>query len=120
MVGRPVLLRGVQYGTVGSRGLDTMRRPCDSTRILRQAVGNLVVVTFLGHENVLLQMRGGECIERTPIATPIQSRAGGSKNNVDPHVEQKPRRTFADDWYQATFSRPEIWSAAFGTSVDAK
>lgn len=35
-----------------------------------------------------------------PIAMPIQSRAGGLKNMDDQHVEQKPRRTFADEWYR--------------------
>jgi hypothetical protein len=25
-------------------------------------------------------------------------------NNDDPHIEQKPRRTFADDWYHDMFS----------------
>jgi hypothetical protein len=35
-------------------------------------------------------------------------------------VEQKPRRTLADEWYHVTFSCPVIVMAAFGTSVDAK
>ena len=43
-------------------------------------------------------------VSNAPIAMPIQSRAGGSKNKEDPHVEQNPRRTFADDWYQVKFS----------------
>jgi len=34
----------------------------------------------------------------------IQSLAGGSQNKDDPHVEQNPRRTFAEDWYQDMFS----------------
>jgi hypothetical protein len=34
---------------------------------------------------------------KAPMATAIQSLAGGSQNNDDPHFEQKPRRTFADD-----------------------
>jgi hypothetical protein len=51
---------------------------------------------------------------------PIQSRAGGSKNKEDPHVEQNPRRTFADEWYQVKFSGPVIATAALGTSVEAK
>jgi hypothetical protein len=43
-------------------------------------------------------------VSNAPIAIAIQSLAGGSQNKDDPHVAQKPRRTFADDWYQDMFS----------------
>jgi hypothetical protein len=59
-------------------------------------------------------------VSNAPIAMPIQSRAGGSKNKEDPQVEQNPRRTFADEWYQLKFFRPLIATADLGTSVDAK
>src|SRR5688500_5062131 len=57
---------------------------------------------------------------KAPIDTPIQScfaRSIGSKNNEQPQVLQKPRRTFADDWYQVTFSSPVIVQLRRGTSV---
>jgi hypothetical protein len=59
-------------------------------------------------------------VSNAPIAIPIQSRAGGSKKREHPHVEQNPRRTFADEWYQVKFSRPVIATDDFGTSVEAK
>ena len=43
-------------------------------------------------------------VSNAPIAMAIQSLAGGSQNKDDPHVEQKPRRTFGDDWYHDKFS----------------
>ena len=39
------------------------------------------------------------------MATPIQSRSSGSQNSDEPQVEQKPRRTFSEDWNQVTCSR---------------
>ena len=59
-------------------------------------------------------------MSNAPIATPIQSLAGGSQNRAAPHVEQKPRRTFAEDWYQVTFFSPVITIADLGTFVEAK
>jgi hypothetical protein len=59
-------------------------------------------------------------VSNAPIAMAIQSLAGGSQNKDDPHLEQKPRRTFADDWYQDKFSWPVMTSAARGTFVEAK
>jgi len=55
-----------------------------------------------------------------PIATAIQSRAGGSQNNVEPQREQKPRRTLGDEAYQRTFSSPLTRRLVLGTFVDAK
>jgi hypothetical protein len=43
-------------------------------------------------------------VSNAPIAMAIQSLWGGSQNKDDPHVEQNPRRTFAEDWYQDMFS----------------
>jgi hypothetical protein len=54
------------------------------------------------------------------MAMAIQSLAGGSQNKDDPHLEQKPRRTLADDRYQDKFSSPAMASADRGTFVDAK
>jgi len=34
-----------------------------------------------------------------------------------PQTEQKPRRTFADEWYQVMFAAPKICTALLGTSV---
>jgi len=58
-------------------------------------------------------------VSKLPMAIPIQSRCVGSQNRDDPHREQKPRRTFADDGYQANALSPRMVSAALGTSVDA-
>jgi hypothetical protein len=71
--------------------------------VLWQTVRDLIVITLLCYEDVHLQV-GGCGRLNAPIAMPIQSRAGGSKNKEDPHVEQNPRRTFADEWYQVKFS----------------
>ena len=38
------------------------------------------------------------------MAMAIHSLSSGSQNRNEPHVAQNPRRTFADDWYQDTFS----------------
>ncbi len=54
------------------------------------------------------------------MAIPIQSRAIGSQNRDDPQIEQKPRRAFAEDWYQVTLSSPWIVTLARDTSVEAK
>jgi len=35
----------------------------------------------------------------------------GFQNNVEPQTEQKPRRTFSDDWYHLTHSAPRTWRA---------
>jgi hypothetical protein len=59
-------------------------------------------------------------VSNAPIAIDVQSRPSGSQNKDDPHLEQKPRRTFADDWYQDMFSWPVMTSAGRGTLVEAK
>ena len=41
----------------------------------------------------------------------------GSKNSDAPHLVQKPRLTFSEEWYQVIFSEPWIVSAERGTSV---
>jgi len=43
-----------------------------------------------------------------PIATAVHSYPSmvGFQNNVEPQIEQKPRRTFSDDWYHLTDSAP--------------
>src|SRR6185437_479923 len=55
-----------------------------------------------------------------PMATPIQSLSSGSQKREDPHTEQKPRRTFADERYQERCSPPSIVILARGTSVETK
>src|SRR5258708_40102045 len=71
-----------------------------------------------------MKMCFSRCVEvgasNAPIAMAIQSIAGGSQNNEEPQVEQNPRRTFADDWYQDTLSSPVTTSAVLGTFVEAK
>ena len=52
-------------GRIARVGHEVPPIECPSTRILRQAVGNVVVVTFLGHEDVLLQVRRSGGVERT-------------------------------------------------------
>jgi hypothetical protein len=59
-------------------------------------------------------------VSKEPIAIASQSRASGSQNNADPHRQQKPRRTFAEDWNQVTFCAPVMVRAALGTFAEAK
>ena len=57
------------------------------------------------------------------MATPIQSCFAwsiGSKKSEEPHVEQKPRRTFSEERNQVTLSAPWIVKAERGTSVLAR
>ena len=56
-------------------------------------------------------------VSNAPIATPMKSRKIVSQNNDDPQTPQKPRRTFAEDWYQLT--APVTVNAALATSVEA-
>jgi hypothetical protein len=44
----------------------------------------------------------------------------GSQNSAEPQVEQNPRRTFSDDWYQVTLSAPWMVTAERGMSVEAQ
>jgi len=57
---------------------------------------------------------------KEPKATEVQSRKTGSQNNQHPHFEQKPRRTFSEDWYQVMFSSPVSSSADLGRFAEAK
>ena len=100
-------------------GLNPHRVGARSELILRQAVRDLVVVALLGNENIFWRrVRVGGSM--APMATEIQSFAGGSQNRLDPHVEQKPRRTFGEDWYQVMPSAPVTERAVRGTFVDTK
>jgi hypothetical protein len=55
-----------------------------------------------------------------PSAIDVQSRNTGSQKSHDPHLEQKPRRTFSDDWNQVIISSPVTLSASFGRLAEAK
>lgn len=55
-----------------------------------------------------------------PSATDVQSLKMGSQKSHEPHFEQKPRRTFSEDWYHVMFEPPEISTAALGKFADAK
>ncbi len=39
----------------------------------------------------------------------------GSQKSHEPHFEQKPRRTFSEDWYHVMFEPPEISGARQGS-----
>src|SRR5262249_35187005 len=53
-------------------------------------------------------------VSNAPMARPIQSFSTGSQNSDEPHVAQKPRRTFSDERYHVTFSPPCTVTAARG------
>ena len=85
--------------------------------ILRQAVGDLVVVALLGHEYVHFQMGGSGRVEGTHRDADPVARRRIEEDIEDPQVEQNPRRTLAKEWYQVRFSCPAIVTAFLGASL---
>ena len=76
-----------------------------SVLVLRRCIGDIVIVALFGNKDVHFQMsagRGVKCPHR---------------HADDPQTPQKPRRTFAEDWYQLT--APVTINAALATSVEA-
>jgi len=90
--------------------------------VLRQIVGDIVVVAFVRHMDVNPESgvrRQIECAHGD--ADPVMlSRSSGSQKRDEPHAEQNPRRAFSDERNQLSFSSLWTVKAARGTSVDAK
>jgi hypothetical protein len=54
------------------------------------------------------------------MVTPMVSFMIASQKSEDPHLEQKPRRTFSEERNHVRCSAPRIVRLARGTSVDAQ
>lgn len=87
--------------------------------IPRQAVGDVVIIAFVGHVDMHALVRAGWRLERAH-GDRDQVLVDGSQNSEEPQVEQNPRRTFSEERYQVRYSPPSIVNAERGTSVDAQ
>jgi hypothetical protein len=76
--------------------------------VLRQAVGDLVVVVLLGGEDVFLEMGAPVGSSKAPVPTAMKIVARGvSQNKPEPHTEQNPRCALSDERYQASLFSPK-------------